>query len=224
MKDYHGAKLDLKTMEVYPQTLKKGEWKNHTLKDDINKSWKLGIKFPDKHKAEILFSDLSKKLREIQDNLVKIDNDGVIHLTGKLMSQYFNLKDLFTGRGGKAVYGDKEPKKEDLEYYYNNVSNCMPNESKKKLSFKEHYLNEMPWLTVGKGHFDIKMEKPGWVDRFIKMINDNTKIVDEILQQFYEVPFYKLMLKRQFQKLINDDQQRLLEILPDKFVDDMELE
>jgi hypothetical protein len=32
------------------------------------------------------------------------------------------------------------------------------------------------------------------------------------------------MLKRQFQKLINMDKQRLLEILPDQFVEDMGLE
>ena len=225
MDNYHGAKLDIKKMEVYPQTLKKGKWEQHILKDSAGKikKWKLGIKFQDKPKAETIFSDLSKKFKNIKENLVKIDNDGVIHLIGDNIVRYIYIKDLLTYYGGKAVYGDQEPKKEDLEYYYNNVSNCMPNESKKKLSFKEHYLNEMPWVKGDDKHLDFKMELPNWPDRFVEIMTNN-KNKDRILKHFYDIDLYRVFFTKRFEKLNDQEKKKVLSVLPNKFIKDMRLE
>ena len=89
------------------------------------------------------------------------------------------------------------------------------------MNFKEHYFVEMPWIAnLG---IDFKMEKSDWPDRFVEIVLEYKHQLNKILDPFYNI-FYKKFFAKQFSKLSDENKQKIIKVLPNKFVKDMGLE
>lgn len=89
-----------------------------------------------------------------------------------------------------------------------------------KLSFKEHYLSEMPWIDG----IDFNFEKSYWVDHFIKIVEKHKPVLNKLLDEFIKNEIYRGVFKKKFNTLNPEDKQKILNVLPDKFITDMGLQ
>lgn len=87
--------------------------------------------------------------------------------------------------------------------------------------FKDFYVTEMPH---GKYHgipTDLKLEKSDWNSRLVFMLNGVGDKM-EFLKPFYNLN-YKKALQNKFKALAIEDQTKLINVLPEQFIKDMEL-
>jgi len=102
------------------------------------------------------------------------------------------------------------------EYLGHNVTN-------KRYNFESYYISEMPHGEFEGVPIDFKIEKSGWNKNLISLIDSvDGNLLDSLLEPFYRLNFGKIF-KKQFDKLSEEEQQDLLDVLPDYFILDMNL-
>jgi len=82
--------------------------------------------------------------------------------------------------------------------------------------YTEEFIIEMPHLSIDDKTYDIYMEKDGWVDRLIEIIEQGEHDIKKILEPFFGL--YKVFFIKRYNILDNEQKERLNNVLPDDFL------
>lgn len=162
-----------------------------------------------------MYSFLEYYLMEKSINAKEMGNlspeDEALMQKGKALADKFNL--IFNGWWEK--FFTFTTKKGKYSFAANNED-----EIKQKLTqYESTHLQEMPHVSTQHWYFDFEMEKPGWVNRMIKVVQDHEGEIDELLSPFYGI--YTQLFRQKFGELGEGEKNKLRQALDPQFLRDM---